>query len=137
MNKDIEKIVSWYREHGEVSDLRYRGKLRYYGHTTEATLDHLIMIGFEPRKLRSNELLPAWSFILTRDGKRYRFVIARDDDGDWLVFPGKSFCNYDYHDFNNNKDYNEKVALEAVKYAFYLNHFTPHPTCKVVKDVRA
>lgn len=127
MNNDILRIVEEYKKYGEVSDLRYRGKLRYYC-ANRRMLDDVAHEGLDYTTYFSSDYIPAWSFILTTEGKRYRFVIAKND-GIWVVFPGKSFCWHVAHtDYISDREVRQNISA-----AVQLNHFTPHPTCRVVK----
>lgn len=140
--KEVMMIINAYRAYGVVSDIQYRGKMRFFDAANEDDLVEKIAKEKDPYKFCDWRWIPAWSFILTHkdDGKRYRFVVAKDDVGaGWRVFPGKSFCYGTttwYYQLVNGKFILEDVESN-INIAIDHNHFTPHPTCKVIREVKA
>ncbi len=126
MNEDIKKIVAEYAKYGDVSKLEYRGKMRIYGYSDKE------LVETQPHDWSWHT---AWSFVLKRDNKKYKMIILDLFlKKHYAVISGKSWC------------VTESVCAEhvilptfigcSVNTATKLNHFTPHPTCRVVREIK-
>ena len=120
---------------GEVGPLSYRGRMLYWDTMNENRNSYYSATNLESLKGRNYyHYFPAYEFVYSIAELKYKGIILYDKDNENIYLKsGKQFCFSNLSSRSGIFDTESKIRNE-IELGLDANHFTPHPTCKILEE---